>query len=264
MKKRKNIRIPFPRNLSSHKKKDKKNGKKKISFISEEQFDKKPLQSVLKKSKHIPKNNPGSVDSVHSKHPINRTDNSVKSSTQRVNNPKVLSKEERSKNRMQNYRMLQGSQNHIEKLCSTRTYDCLLILTSAALVKAYTPEMKYNTSRKRETREIKTTGLQLCAADLPEKWDISMLPHLEYAATEWRFDKNTTRHVVIKMPDGNYLIWRLLQNPYRFEMEQVTNPTTVPESKLFRDLHMAFHELEAKYQTLIRLVAGEKFEESKK
>jgi len=152
--------------------------------------------------------------------------------------------------------MLKGkSGGNKDKLCSTTTYDCLLILTTAALI--VSSSESHSVFKKIDPVANGKTNLEFYAAELPDTWTVDVLDDLEYKAVEWSFESTKNRQIVIKMPDGNYLIWRLLQDPFRFEMEPVTNPKTLPESKLFRDLHMAFHELEAKYMTLVKLIAGE-------
>ena len=182
-------------------------------------------------------------------------------------NERTATNETIYKNKTTNYRYFKNNANRVNKIKTMNSYDILLILTTAALVKTMTTksiqEKLYHSGEQTNIHPKKTTGLQMIAAELPAKWDsaqIDVLEDLNYEQIEWRFDKKQQRQIVMKMPDGNYLIWRLLQNPYRFEMEPITNPKTLPESKLFRDLHLAFHELEAKYKTLVRVVAGETIE----
>ena len=115
----------------------------------------------------------------------------------------------------------------------------LLILTTASIV------------HKVKLTNTEKASLHINAAKLPLHWNIDTLDNLKYEFMDWSFDTGQERQVVIRMPDGNFLIWRLLQNPFRFEMEPVSNPKALPETKLFRELHTAFHELDAKYNILL-------------
>ena len=127
----------------------------------------------------------------------------------------------------------------------SRLYDMLLVLTTASIVK------------KASSLDSGHASLQINAAQLPQYWNVDTLDNLKYGFMEWSFTTDQERQAVIRMPNGNFLIWRLLQNPFRFEMEPVSNPKTLPETKLFRELHTAFHELEAKYNILINCVSGD-------
>lgn len=125
--------------------------------------------------------------------------------------------------------------------------DVMICLTTAVVVMNMRCRINVN----------KKSILQLHAADLPSTWTYDDIKFMRFKTIEWSFDTPMERQILIPMPEGNYIVWRLLQNPYRFEMEQVESPKTAMYKTDFRELHEAFHELEAKYNTLLRCVSDD-------
>ena len=73
------------------------------------------------------------------------------------------------------------------------------------------------------------------------------MEELQYEPYEWNFRDQNQESVVVKMPGRTYIIFRM--DP-EFKLEVVSPPAD--KNTQLQKMHAAFHELDLKYQTLLR------------